>query len=130
MAQRIETRAVSCAAQITQANAIETDLTFSPGVVTEIEIVIPNGHMGATGIAIAQAHQIVVPYTGELYIIGNDDRLTWQFQDFLNSGSWSAFTYNLGRYSHAWYLRFMINEIAPPIQTTLPAPIPAERIAA
>lgn len=121
MAQRVQIFKVSCAANTAQSAAIETDLTFNPGIVREIEILIPAGHAGETGLAIAQAHQIVIPDTGTDWIIGDDDLLRWPVTDFLNSGSWSAFTYNTDVVnSHSWYLRFLIDEIPSAVNTAAP----------
>lgn len=124
MAQRIETRTATCPANTAQADAIEIDLSFDPGTVVEVDILIPAGHSGETGIALAQAHQVAIPYSGNDWIIGDDDRIRWPLEDFLSSGAWSAFTYNTDvTHPHSWYIRFLIDEIAAPVATTLPAPM-------
>lgn len=124
MADRVELFAVSCPAGTAQANAIETDLSFAPGIVVGVEIIIPSGHAGYTGLAIAQAHSIVIPASGSVWIIGDDDEIKWPLDGYLNSGSWSAFTYNTDvTNGHSWYLRFLVNEIPSVTRVPVPAPL-------
>ena len=123
MADRVEVKSATCPAGTLQANAIEVDLSFTPGIVTEVEIVIPWGHAGLTGLAIAQAHSIIIPASGDVWISGDDDVIRWPVDNYLNSGSWSAFVYNLDVSNpHSWYFRFLVNEI--PDRRPLVAPLP------
>lgn len=129
MAQRVEIFKVTCNANTAQSAAVETVLTFDPGIVREVEIVIPDGHAGLTGIALAVAHQVTIPATGTAWIVGNDEVVRWPLDKYLNTGAWSAFAYNTDiTNSHSWYLRFLIDEIAPPVSLTLPAPVAAGAI--
>ena len=124
MAQRVEIREAVAPLGTPQSAPVEIDLSFDPGTVTEIEIVIPDGHGGATGIAIAQAHGIIIPYSGSVFIIGNNEVIHWPVQDFLNNGSWSAFVYNTDtEYDHTFYLRFLINENPRAIQAAIAQPL-------
>ena len=126
MADRVEIRSVTCPAATAQTAAIETDLTFPAGVVREVEIIIPSGHAGVTGIALAQAHQIVIPASGNTWIISDDEEIKWPLDNFLNSGSWSAFTYNKDATNpHSWYLRFLIDEIGTTVASTQVTPLSA-----
>ena len=121
-ADRVEIRAVTCPPNTLQAAALETDLTFNPGEVIRIEIVIPPGHAGATGLAIAQAHNVCIPASGSVWIISDDETIIWPVEDFLNNGAWSAFTYNLDQLNpHTWYLRFLVRENQPQAATQAPA---------
>lgn len=121
MAQRVEIRQVTSPAGTAQASAAETDLSFDPGIVQAIEILIPAGHAGETGIAIAQAHQVIIPYDGADWIIGDDNLLTWPVSDYLQTGSWSAFTYNADQFNdHTWYVRFHVDGLG--AVTTFAAP--------
>lgn len=112
MPSRTEIRNIFCPANTPQSSALETDLTFPAGNVQYIEIRIPAGHSFLTGIALAQAHGIVIPDSGLAWIQGDDDRLQFERDGDLNNGSWSAFTFNLDPYyQHGWQVRFHINEL-------------------
>lgn len=127
-ADRVEIRSVTCPANTPQSAPIETDLSFHPGEVGRIEIVIPAGHAYVTGLAIAQAHGIIIPASGGQWLQGDDDIVHWPVQDFLNNGSWSAFTYNTDpTYDHTWFLRFLVAENTPPAPPAA-QPIPAATI--
>lgn len=113
MAQRVEIEVVTCAAGTLQAAPTETDLTFAPGIVREVEIVIPDGHQGETGLGLAVAHQVIIPATGNNWLVGNDEVVRWPLSNYPDTGAWSAFTYNSDpTYDHSWYLRFLIDELS------------------
>lgn len=112
MAQRVESFKVTAVAGGTVASPIETQLTFDPGNVTGVELLIPAGHGGLTGIALAIAHQIIVPETVGGWVVGDDDLISWPLDGYLNTGAWSAFAYNTDPVNdHSWYLRFLIDNI-------------------
>jgi len=123
MAQRVELKQATASAGGTVGITSEVDLSFNPGTVLRIEVKIPPGHGGTTGLQIAQAHQVIIPYSNDDFIIGDDDDLGWSVTDFLNSGSWSAYVYNSDpTWPHTWYFRFLVNEIA--AVPSLAAPVP------
>lgn len=131
MADRVEIFSVTCAANVAQSAAIETNLSFPPGYAREVEIVIPAGHAGVTGIAIAQAHQIIIPSSGNTWIISDDEIIRWPLSNYSDSGSWSAFTYNNDATNpHSWYLRFLIDEINVGVTATRITPLSAAAIVA
>lgn len=110
MAQRIEVFAVPVTAGTAKSSAVETDLSFVDGTVVGIEIIIPDGHCGLTGIALMQAHSQVIPKTLDTFITGNNEPIKWPVEGFLNNGSWSALCYNTDVYDHTFHLRFLVNE--------------------
>lgn len=112
MAQRIETGTVTATAGTTVAAPSTVDLSFPPGDVDELEIVIPAGHAGLTGIAIGQGGQVVIPATAGEYIVGDNDVIRWPLDGFLDNGSWFAQVYNLDVFDHQWFLRFLVTETA------------------
>lgn len=115
MAQRIELFTVTAQPGTTQAAAQETELPFAQGVVRGVQIVIPAGHAGLTGLAIAQAHQVIIPASGTTWIIGDNESIRWPLENYLDADTWSAFSYNTDAvYPHSWYLRFLVDEIEAP----------------
>lgn len=109
-AQRFHALTVTCAAGIAASAAIETALTIPAGIVTELQVVIPGGHAFLTGIAIALGHQQILPYDNGTFLLGDDDRFTFDPPDDTGSGAWSAFTYNTDTvYAHEWQVRFTVS---------------------
>lgn len=119
MPERVEIFTITCPANTAQANAIEQPLAMTPGEVETVEIVIPRGHVGITGLAIAYAHTIVIPNAGAAFIIGDSEKMVWPLANYGNTGAWSAFVYNGDNRAHLWQLRFHVWEI----ELSRPAPI-------
>lgn len=87
-----------------------TDMEFQPAEVVGIEIDIPDGHSGLTGLAIAYGHQPVLPYSPGAWIIGNDDKIEWALHNLTDSGTFQAITYNLDIFPHSFYVRFLVDD--------------------
>lgn len=128
MPDRTEIRTISCAARVTQANAVEVDLSFPPGRVRRIDVHIPQGHRGNTGIALAQAHQVIIPASGSAWIIGDGDTKSFEPGSAAPSGNWQAMLYNLDRRAHQWDLHFHIDELDATPAVITPQPLDARRI--
>lgn len=110
----MELRQATCPANTPQSTPLEVDVSFPAGKVVGIGIVVPYGHAFLTGLAIAQAHQIVIPRSGTSWFVSDDERLTFDYHDQLMSGGWSVFTYNTDIVNpHTWYLRFFVQELTP-----------------
>lgn len=110
MANRFEVFDVTVPASTLKANAVETPTAFADGIVTGVEIVIPDGHAGLTGIAILQAHSQVIPWTSGAYITGNDEIIKWDTAGFIQNGAWSVSCYNSDVYAHTFHVRYLVNE--------------------
>lgn len=110
-AQRVVARQVTVPAGTLSSAPLSVDVSFDQGTVTRVEIVIPDGHAGLTGLALQQAHQQIIPQDTGTWIISNDETLHWDVADYLDNGSWQALMYNTDVYSHSFYLRFLIDNI-------------------
>lgn len=113
-AERIETFKVTTPAGTAQATPLETSLVFPPGEVLAVEIVIPTGHVGLTGLRLAQAHRPIIPRGAADFVIANGETIGWGLAGFVNSGNWQAFTYNTGVFPHSHYVRFLVREVRQP----------------
>jgi hypothetical protein len=118
MAHRFYAPSLTVPAGTAASSPLVLDVSFAAGVVTAVQIVIPDGHAGFTGLQIAQAHQQVIPIGSGQWIIGNDDKIDWDVDDQLDNGNWQLIGYNTDIFPHTFYVRFLVNEI------TLPAAQP------
>jgi hypothetical protein len=131
VAQRIEIFQVTCPPNTPQSAMLEADMTFNPGTVTGVEIIITDGHAGLTGLGLALAHQVVIPASGDVWIVGNDEKIAWPLDGYLNNGAWSAFIYNLDLVNpHGWQIRFLIDELAAGAGTATITPLSPDDILA
>jgi hypothetical protein len=103
---------------------IATPTTTSPNLgdiwIDSIEILIPRGHNGLTGIGIANAGTQLLPYSQTAaYLVGDGDRLTFDFGVEVANGL-TIQTYNTDIFAHTFYLRI----VGRPIILQNPATIP------
>jgi hypothetical protein len=80
-------------------------------VIATGERVEGGGHSGLTGLRLAVAHSPVIPRTEGAWIIGNDEKITWDVTGYPSTGAWSVFGYNTDAFAHSFHLRFLIAEI-------------------
>lgn len=132
MASRVEIGSLTIPAGTTAAAPAIADTSFRPGDVTEVELVIPDGCAGLVGVAVAQAHQVVIPATTGAWIVANDEVIRWPLDGYLSSGSWQIVAYNTDVYPHTVYARFLVSDapasprtraVTPVVITPSPEPV-------
>ena len=96
---------------------VSMSMAFPPRTVDVIEIVIPPGPSGVVGFAIQNSGVTVIPYESDDWIVGNNEKITWPLDGYINSGSWQIIGYNTGINDHAVYVRFQLS-----LPTEAPAP--------
>lgn len=89
-----------------------TALQMPPRTVKQIEVVVPNGCNGALGFAFGAAGQNIIPYNDDAWIIASGEKLEWQMDRQINSGAWQLQSWNIGKYPHTIYIRFLLDFIA------------------
>lgn len=109
MAQEVRRFAVTIPASTAKSANFTADLSFPPRVVTSIHIRVPPGPRGEVGFSIGSAGQPVIPYNPGQYIVTDDEEIDWQLEGFWDSGSWTMFAYNTGRFPHTLEVRFMVD---------------------
>lgn len=123
---RLQAFTINVPAGTTQAAPQQTSTAFNSGVLVGIEIEIPNGHVGLTGLQIASAHVQVLPITPGQWIVGNGSSIEWALEELTDTGNWQAIAYNTDKFAHSFYLRFLVSDfigrpsstapVAPPLQ--------------
>jgi hypothetical protein len=103
-----------------------TDMSFPARVVEQIDIRIPPGPMGEVGFALGAAGVRVIPLNAGAWIVGNDELIEWPLSSLWDSGSWTFFAYNTGRYPHTIEVRFHVSPVG--AVATLPAPLPSSAL--
>lgn len=83
-------------------------LAVFESVLVSVDVLIPSGHAGLTGLAFEYAGERVVPWgDSSTWLQGNDQTLTLMV-GLEVSTELIALTYNEGGYDHAWYLRLLL----------------------
>lgn len=106
MSSQIRSFEITIPAGTAKADAITTDMSFPPMTVQGITVTVPPGPNGNLGIQIASAGSQVIPWNEGEWLVPNDVVMSWQPQDYADSGSWQLIGYNTGTYNHTVWVRF------------------------
>lgn len=107
-----------------KAAPLEVLTPWTQGELVGIELVIPDGHAGLTGLRLAVAHAQVIPYTVGAWISGNDEKIEWDTAAYVQTGAWSVFVYNTDLIDHTFHLRYLVADFALTGSQSQPAPLP------
>lgn len=116
LAQRVLAFTIATPAGTAIATPQTTVCTLGPCTIDRLELKIPSGHLGFTGLAVEYGGQRIVPaFQPSNWIIGDNDLLEYVL-NFDIGASVNVKTYNTGNYTHSHYLRFLISDIRLPQQ--------------
>jgi len=122
MADRIELFEITTPAGTLSSAPISTALTMLEGRIDVIELTIPGGHAGLTGLAFFHSGVQVIPKSAGTFLRGDDQSMRWEVARYPTGAKWTVKTYNLDVFSHTHHLRLLLTDVAlePP-----PAPVEA-----
>ena len=77
-----------------------------------VEVRIPAGHQGVTGLALVDAGQYVLPYSvgGPAWLIGDNDLLEYPYDAEVGANV-TFLAYNTGAFDHAWQCRLIYTPV-------------------
>lgn len=125
MAERVELKPVTVTASTPVTAPVTFPLSFQPGVVRELFVLIPPGPNGLMGFRIGHSGQVIIPMGADEWFITDDERISLPLEGFPTNDAWFIEAYNEGLHDHTIYTRWMIDEIPDPPQPGL-TPIPIE----
>lgn len=111
MASRVEQFEITTPAGTLQAAPITTALVFLEGTVQRMELTIPGGHAGLTGIALFHSSIQVIPFQAGTFIRGDDQDMKWDLARYPTGAKWSVRTFNTDVFAHTHHLRLLIEDI-------------------
>jgi hypothetical protein len=106
MADEIHQFAFSIPAGTPIATPVTQNLTMPPRTVVQINVKVPPGPHGLMGFKVGAAGIAVIPAIAGSWIVTDNEPIVWPLSNYINSGAWQVFGYNLGRYAHTVYLTF------------------------
>lgn len=96
-----------------QATPQVTAIDLPHGNLLSLDLTIPPGHLGFTGFSLRLASATILPYSNPAsFIVGDDLQETFLIGIEVDTGV-RVVTYNIGQYSHAFYLRFLVQQNPP-----------------
>ena len=78
-----------------------------------INLILPKGHSGYTGIRILRSGQEIVPYSNTKFIVSNDRVIPISFRSAINASGLVIQAYNTDVYDHTFYLEATITDTPP-----------------
>jgi hypothetical protein len=101
--------------------------------IVDIELEVPPGHNGLTGIRIVKGDVQLIPWSAGTFIVANDYTRVFAVGAYIPTTDMTIQAYNTGAYPHTFYLRMTIEDYNPPVSTSVPSPsdaIPADSVTA
>lgn len=125
MADRVEIFRVTVPAGTAQAAPADTPLSFNPGNVTDIELVIPTGPSGLVGFKIRHSGNTIIPYGDNTFVVTDGEIIRWPLTGAPVGNKWVFRAYNTDIYDHTIEVRFLVTET----RNATVAPVPSIEIA-
>lgn len=100
---------------------ITTDISVLDGLLQRVEVTVPDGHNGLTGIQILAAEAQLLPATFGTYLVANDQTITVDTVGVIDTGSFQAKCFNGGVFNHTFYVRLFMLDFAQVAQPSTPA---------
>lgn len=91
------------------ASPTTTTMAFPTRYVRRIIIKVPPGPAGKMGFQIASTGNQIIPLAKGTWIITDDEQITWDVNNAIQSGSFQLIGYNTGIYDHTVYVRFEVD---------------------
>jgi hypothetical protein len=80
-----------------------------------IDIIIPDGHSGQTGIAVYWSGTQILPWGTDTWIVANDEKVHTPINSYITVSGLSVYAYNVGQFEHSFYLRAHITYTTTPV---------------
>jgi hypothetical protein len=110
--ERVRTLVVNTPASTAEASPQSTTWELGQGYVARVDVVIPSGHVGLTGVRLLWGGRVVMPYEEGEWLTGNDDEVTVALELYTGLGRLVVETYNLDEaFTHSHHLRGYITSI-------------------
>lgn len=86
-----------------------------------MEIRIPDGHQGKTGLAIFYAGGQIIPFKQGTFLRGNNHQYSFDLDDYPTSEGWVAQVFNTDIHPHKFRCSVLIDELGTLVEEPLPS---------
>jgi hypothetical protein len=80
-----------------------------------IDIIVPDGHSGLTGVAVYWSGTQVVPWGTGTWLVANDEKIHTPVGSYITISGLSVYAYNTGQFEHSFYLRAHVTYTTTPV---------------
>lgn len=129
---RVYTTALTVPAKTPIATPFVQAVTLDDLWLDKVEIIIPPGHVGLTGVAIQSNGVNVAPYVPGTWITGDNDRVSYAHNGEIQAARFSCAGYNLDRFPHVFRFRWYLAPLRPDTPVVIESPqagsVPAQTV--
>lgn len=119
MAERIEIVNVTIPANTPIATPVTVALPIPDGVMTRIVQRWPPGPAGLVGLKVAHSGQVIIPSTGNAFLVTDDEVVDWDIEGYPTGNKWSVVGYNTDVNNHTIQFRCHLNEIPTAVRSSV-----------
>lgn len=112
MASRVYSLSITVPAGTAINSPISTTWPLEDNTLSTIDLTIPDGHNGYTGIRMLRSQQQVYPWGNNSYLTANGRSFTVSVNQELTESKLVILTYNTGFYDHTFYLQATITDLS------------------
>ena len=112
---RIYVLTITAPAGTPQSAPVTKAFPLEDGLLDKIQMLIPFGHNGTTGIAVKHGDVTLLPWGQGSWLIGSNEWTEFPVNQEVLTDSLHVEAYNGGTFDHSWYLRAFIKD-SPAIQ--------------
>ena len=105
---------------------VETVLLGEDAFLVDVEIVIPTGHVGITGVRVLQSRQQIIPWGNLSWVSGDGYSRVFEVNSEVGADSITVQAFNDDFHTHIFHLRFHIRDLG---DTTAPSLSPTQQAA-
>lgn len=109
MADEVYPFAVTIPAGTLSTAPYTASMRFPTRIVRRITVRVPPGPAGFMGFQIASTGTPVLPSAPGTWIVTDNEDITWDVANMIESGSFQLIGYNTGVYDHTVYVRFEVD---------------------
>jgi hypothetical protein len=90
---------------------LNLDVVTEDALLVDVEILIPRGHKGFTGIRILQSGQQIIPWANLSWLEADSYNRVFEVNSEIGANSLSVLAYNRDRFEHTFQVRFHLRDL-------------------
>lgn len=111
MAQRVEIKSITVPAATAVSSPQTTALPWRQGYPERLELWIPPGPSGLTGIRLLHSGTRIIPRSEDEWLVTDNESISWPLEGYPYNANWAVQAYNTDIYPHTFQIRMLFNEI-------------------
>ncbi len=105
------------------ASPIVVPYPLETGRLVDIEIEIPSGHCGLTGVRVMFGDVVILPWGQGQFIVASDYSRVFDVNENIDANNLTVAAYNTDIFDHSFYLRAHVSDSQAQAATQPPAPV-------